>query len=197
MTASSRTQQTAERLRALLAPVVAQGGRDLEDVSVTAAGRRSVVRVLVDADSGVTLDDIADVSRAVSDALDLADEQDPTLLGAAYVLEVSSPGVDRPLTEPRHWRRNVGRLVRVTLRDGSTLDGRLAAAGDDLVLDVDGTARTLTAAEVVKGLVQVEFNRPGGPTERGRRRRGRRRRVRRRRGRRPRLRRPRLRRGRA
>ena len=79
------------------------------------AGKRRVVRVVVDKDGGSTLDDIAEVSRAVSDLLDTAEEQEPELLGGAYVLEVSSPGVDRRLTLPRHWRRNTGRLVAATL----------------------------------------------------------------------------------
>ena len=145
------------RVHALLEPVVREAGYDLEDLTVSAAGKRSVVRVLVDKDGGVTLDDVADVSRVVSDALDAADEQDPTLLGTSYVLEVSSPGVDRPLTEPRHWRRNVGRLVRAALRDGGTAEGRVTAADDEAVT-LDGT-RVLPYAEVARGSVQVEFNR--------------------------------------
>jgi ribosome maturation factor RimP len=145
------------RVLALLEPVVSGAGYDLEDLTVSAAGKRSVVRVLVDKDGGVTLDDVADVSRLVSDALDAADEQDPTLLGTSYVLEVSSPGVDRPLTEPRHWRRNVGRLVAASLRDGSTAEGRITAA-DDAGLTLDD-ARVLPWADVARGLVQVEFNR--------------------------------------
>jgi ribosome maturation factor RimP len=145
------------RVLALLEPVVSGAGYDLEDLTVSAAGKRSVVRVLVDKDGGVTLDDVADVSRLVSEALDAADEQDPTLLGATYVLEVSSPGVDRPLTEPRHWRRNVGRRVSVVLRDGSTADGRITAA-DDAGVTLDGE-RELPWAEVARGLVQVEFTR--------------------------------------
>ena len=148
---------SAARLRELVAPEVAAVGYDLEDLSVAAAGRRSVVRVVVDKDGGVTLDDVADVSRIVSDALDAADEQDPTLLGTSYVLEVSSPGVDRPLTEPRHWRRNVGRLVRAALRDGGTAEGRVTAADDDAVT-LDGT-RKLPYAEGARGSVQVELNR--------------------------------------
>jgi ribosome maturation factor RimP len=145
------------RVLALLEPVVSGAGYDLEDLTVSAAGKRSVVRVLVDKDGGVTLDDVADVSRLVSQALDAADEQDPSLLGASYVLEVSSPGVDRPLTEPRHWRRNVGRLVSATLRDGATVDGRITAA-DDAGVTLDDE-RVLPWAEVARGLVQVEFNR--------------------------------------
>ena len=157
MTASTRA---AARLHALLAPLVREAGYDLEDLSVTGAGRRSVVRVLVDKDGGISLDDVADISRVVSDALDAADEADPDLLGTSYVLEVSSPGVDRPLTEPRHWRRNTGRLVRAVLRDGGALEGRISAVDDEaLVLAVAGAERVLPWAEVARGQVQVEFTR--------------------------------------
>ena len=153
------------RVLALLEPVVSGAGYDLEDLTVSAAGKRSVVRVLVDKDGGVTLDDVADVSRLVSDVLDAADEQDPTLLGTSYVLEVSSPGVDRPLTEPRHWRRNVGRLVTASLRDGSTAEGRITAA-DDAGVTLDDQ-RALPWADVARGVVQVEFNRKDAADEAG------------------------------
>ena len=157
MTASSR-------LTEVLTPLVAAAGYDLEDLRVSAAGKRSVVRVVVDKDGGVTLDDVADISRVVSDALDVEDEADPTLLGTSYVLEVSSPGVDRPLTQPRHWRRNAGRLVTATLREGAPVTGRISAADDDAVtLDVAGAPRVLPYADVVKGLVQVEFSRAAEP----------------------------------
>jgi ribosome maturation factor RimP len=150
------------RLQELLAPAVAETGADLEDVSVSKAGKRSVVRVVVDRDGGVSLDDVADVSRVVSDALDELDEAEPAALGPSYVLEVTSPGVDRPLTAPRHWRRNVGRLVTVVLRDGPNVTGRVTAADDAiLALDVDGTPRELPLADVVRGTVQVEFSRKG------------------------------------
>lgn len=151
---------SAARLRELVGPEVAGTGYDLEDLTVTAAGKRSVVRVVVDKDGGVTLDDIADVSRAVSDVLDRLDETDPQLLAATYVLEVSSPGVDRPLTEPRHWRRNITRLVAATLREGAPVTGRVLAADDEgVLLDVTGTEQRLSYAEVVRGNVQVEFTR--------------------------------------
>ena len=151
------------RVLAVLEPVVSGAGFDLEDLTVSAAGKRSVVRVLVDKDGGITLDDVADVSRLVSEALDAADEQDPTLLGTSYVLEVSSPGVDRPLTEPRHWRRNVGRLVTASLRDGTSADGRITAVGDDgVTLDEQ---RLLPWDALARGAVQVEFNRKDEPDE--------------------------------
>jgi ribosome maturation factor RimP len=131
-------------------------GLDLEAVELTPAGKRRVLRVAVDKDGGVTLDDIADATRAVSDVLDDADLMGET----AYTLEVTSRGVDRPLTEPRHWRRNRDRLVKATLRDGTQLTGRIGDSdGDGVTLDVSGTPRHLTYDAVAKALVQVEFNR--------------------------------------
>jgi ribosome maturation factor RimP len=153
---------SAARLSELLAPVVEKTGADLEHVDVSKAGKRSVVRVVVDRDGGVSMDDVADVSRVVSDALDAFDEQEPGALGPSYVLEVTSPGVDRPLTEPRHWRRNVGRLVTVVPREGANVTGRITAADDsELVLDVDGSEQRLALTDVVRGTVQVEFSRKG------------------------------------
>ena len=150
------------RLVELLEPVVAGAGADLEDVSVSPAGKRSVVRVVVDADGGISLDDVAEVSRVVGEELDALDEAEPGLLGTSYVLEVSSPGVDRPLTAPRHWRRSAGRLVKAVLREGGEVTGRVLRADDDtVVLDVDGHERALAYADVAKGSVQVEFSRPG------------------------------------
>ncbi|MDT4992882.1 MAG: ribosome maturation factor RimP, partial [Actinoplanes sp.] len=128
---------------------------DLEDVSLSRAGRRHVLRVLVDADGGINLDGVAVVSREISAALDAAEESGGEVLAGEYQLEVSSPGVDRPLTAPRHWRRNVGRLVAVTVA-GKSLTGRLTAADEDgIVLD----ERRLTYAELGPGRVQIEFKR--------------------------------------
>lgn len=151
-----------DRLAGLLRPVLATAGADLEGLTVSPAGRRRVVRVMVDRDGGITLDDVADLSRLLSEALDDVDAREPALLGGAYVLEVSSPGVDRPLTEPRHWRRNAGRLVAAALHDGSGVTGRvLRLDGDAVVLDVQGAERVLPLAQVARGLVQVEFDRTG------------------------------------
>jgi ribosome maturation factor RimP len=147
----------------LLGPVVSGAGYDLEDVAVTAAGRRSLVRVTVDADGGIDLDAVAVVSRLVSDALDADANRpgSPRALANSYVLEVSSPGVDRPLTEARHWRRATGRLVRVEF-NGRQVTGRVGSVDDSgVTLDVDGTELQAGFAELGRGKVQVEFNRPG------------------------------------
>jgi ribosome maturation factor RimP len=150
--------QTRAALMRLLEPVIAETGFDLEDILVTPAGKRRQVRVIVDGDGGVSLDDVAVVSRQVSAALDDSD----AMGSGPYVLEVTSPGVDRPLTQPRHWRRASGRLVRATLSSGEEISGRVTAAGDSVVvLDTDGRERRLAYDELSRGLVQVEFNRRG------------------------------------
>ncbi|PWN03487.1 ribosome maturation factor RimP [Nocardioides silvaticus] len=131
-------------------------GLDLEAVELTPAGRRRVLRIAVDKDGGVSLDDVAAATRAVNDVIDSSD-----VMGEQpYTLEVTSRGVDRPLTEPRHWRRNQDRLVKVTFADGSAVTGRVLESDDERVrLDVDGRPREVTYAEVGKALVQIEFNR--------------------------------------
>jgi ribosome maturation factor RimP len=147
------------QLRAVVEPVVVRAGYDLEDLTVSRAGRRHVVRVVVDADGGINLDAVAVVSRAVSAGLDAAEDTGGELLAGEYQLEVSSPGVDRPLTLPRHWRRNVGRLVKVGV-DDRQLTGRVVGADDDgIVLDVDGTGREFGYPALGPGRVQVEFHR--------------------------------------
>jgi ribosome maturation factor RimP len=102
-------------------------GFELESLEEARAGQRRLIRVIIDSDAGVGLDDIATVSRAVSMALDQRDEQ----IAGPYTLEVTSPGVDRPLTEPRHWRRNRLRLVRAALVDGGELVGRIGDCDDE------------------------------------------------------------------
>jgi ribosome maturation factor RimP len=169
---SNRTDPATSRLAGAIEPVVGAAGYDLEELVITPAGRRSVVRVVVDRDSGVTLDDIAEVSRAVSDALDQFDEG---MGRTPYVLEVTSPGVDRPLTEARHWRRNLGRLVTVAIGPAGATEkvtGRITEVDDaGVVLAVEAagkpgakkrppTPRQVPWAQLGAGQVQVEFGRP-------------------------------------
>jgi ribosome maturation factor RimP len=150
-------------LTRLLEPVVHAMGMDLEGIKVTAAGRRRLLRVVVDADGGVSLDTIALASRELAVRLDGAAEMGEL----PYTLEVSSPGVDRPLTEPRHWRRAVGRLVVVPLTGQHTsqagngaaqAEGRIASASDGgVTLDCEGELHEFAYAQLGPGRVQVEF----------------------------------------
>jgi ribosome maturation factor RimP len=145
-----RLEQLAERCVTAL-------GLDLEAVELSRAGSRRVLRIAVDADGGVPIDTITEATRDLSKALDSSD-----VMGAqAYTLEVTSRGVDRPLTLPRHWRRNIGRLVVADLADGSRLKGRIAAADDDAVdVTVDDEPRRLVLADVATARVQAELTRP-------------------------------------
>ncbi len=154
-----------DRLVRLLEPVVRAMDMDLESLKVTTVGRRRLLRVVVDADGGVSLDDIALASRELSARLDRGDQMGEL----PYTLEVSSPGVDRPLTQPRHWRRAIGRLVVVPLaggpeghggNDAGSVRGRVVGSTDrGVILDHDGATREYEYAELGAGRVQVEFGR--------------------------------------
>lgn len=169
----ANTAAEAERVAGLLEPVVGAVGMDLEAVRITSAGRRRLLRLVVDADGGVGLDDIAVVSREVSAALDSSSAMGEQ----AYTLEVSSPGVDRPLTERRHWRRAIGRLVVAPLTaapgpaeqepgaDGSSaevqrIEGRITgASADGITLDVAGESRQFGYGDLGPGKIKIEFAR--------------------------------------
>ncbi|MFI0981966.1 ribosome maturation factor RimP [Streptomyces sp. NPDC021093] len=152
----------SDRLRELLEPLVAAKGLDLEEIEVSKAGRRRMLRIVVDSEEGVELDACAEVSRAISDKLDESD----AMGDEEYVLEVGSPGADRPLTEHRHYVRATGRLAKLTLTDGAELIARILAVDEaGLDLEVPGvkgrkpTARRVEFADIAKARVEVEFNR--------------------------------------
>lgn len=153
---NAKSDATRDRIEAELDGPLSSLGLDVEAVEITPAGKRRVLRVAVDKDGGVTLDDVAEATREVERVLDASD-----VMGEQpYTLEVTSRGVDRPLTLPRHWRRNEDRLVKVSLVEGSEVEGRIGASTETAVeLDVDGTTREIAFANVAKAKVQIEFNR--------------------------------------
>lgn len=152
----------SERLRGLVEPLVSAEQLDLEEIEVSRAGRRRVLRIIVDSEEGVELDTCAELSRAISAQLDETD-----VMGEdEYVLEVGSPGADRPLTEHRHYVRATGRLARLQLREGGELVARILAVDDEgLDLEVPGvkgrkpTSRRIAFDEIAKARVELEFNR--------------------------------------
>ena len=157
-----KNRAARDRIEQELATPLGALGLDVEAVELTPAGKRRILRIAVDADDGVTLDDVAGATKKVSEVLDASD-----VMGEQpYTLEVTSRGVDRPLTLPRHWRRNTDRLVKVTTTDGDTVTGRILRSDDEAAtLDVEGTPREVDYAEVAKALVQVEFNRKSSDQE--------------------------------
>ncbi len=160
---SARQDAVRDRIEQELVDPLSALGLDLEAVEISPAGKRRILRVAVDKDGGVTLDDVADATREVSRVLD-----DSDVMGEQpYTLEVTSRGVDRPLTLPRHWRRNADRLVKVTMADGSSRTGRVLASDEEkATLDVSGRRQDVAYADVAKALVQVEFNRKPGAGDR-------------------------------
>jgi ribosome maturation factor RimP len=148
------------QLPGVLAPILAQFDLELEAVEVIPAGKRSLLRVVVDGDgatgTGPLLDDLAEASKALSAALDSSD----AVGSSAYTLEVSTRGIGRPLERPAHWRRNRGRLVNVTTSDGTSVTGRILGSDEQTVqLDVDGRLQSVALTDVTNALVQVELNR--------------------------------------
>lgn len=147
-------------VRGIAAAAVERSGLVLENVVITPAGRRRVVRVVVDLPAdrtgGVPMDDVARASQAISSALDDSD----ALGSAPYTLEVTSPGAERPLTERRHYARARGRLVILTLADGSAVEGRLTAVDDDGLTLAGGS--TLPWDDVVRGRIRLEFGMESG-----------------------------------
>ena len=150
------TSTTDGPLEELLAPVVAASGLELDSVTRTRSDAMPLLRVVVEAPigaDGIDSDTLADVSRAVSKALDAADPID-----GEYLLEVSTPGAERELTKVGHWKRQVGRLVRVKLRAGGYVSGRVIDAGEtSATIDVDGEASTIDYQDMRKARSRVEF----------------------------------------
>lgn len=152
----------SERLRGLLEPLVSAKGLDLEEIELSQAGRRRVLRIVVDSDDGVDLDACAELSRTISTTLDESDAMGED----EYQLEVTSPGADRPLTERRHYVRAVGRLAKIQLHEGDEFVARVLAVDEEgLDLEVPGvkgrkpTARRIEFASIAKARVELEFNR--------------------------------------
>jgi len=147
---------SVDAVRAIAVPIVSAANLDLEDLTVDKVGRRNKVTVIVDGDGGVDLDVIAEVSHAISVALDEQPDSDDS----PFVLEVTSPGVDRPLTQPRHWRRANDRLVSIEMTDGTSVTGRIISSDDDSAeVEISGQTRDVPFSGVANAVVQVEFDR--------------------------------------
>ncbi|MEJ6538382.1 MAG: ribosome maturation factor RimP [Mycobacterium sp.] len=160
MTDRSAGLPSPERVIELLSGEFARAGYEIEDVSIDTGSRPPRIRIIADGDHPLNLDGVAELSRSASAVLDAVDTGD-----IAYDLEVSSPGIDRPLTAEKHFRRARRRKVELDLADGSMVTGRLGATSDgvvDLVVRTGGgwTVRHIPLAEIRKAVVQVDFSPP-------------------------------------
>jgi ribosome maturation factor RimP len=140
-------------LTLLLEPVVGNFSFDLDEIEITRSGGQKILDVTIDGDTGVNLDEVAEVSRAISEFLDNSD----AMGDEPYVLEVGTRGVTKPLTKPVHWARNIGRLVNVA-GDAINAVGRIVEFTDpNVTLDIKGKLRTLSINEISRANIEIEF----------------------------------------
>jgi ribosome maturation factor RimP len=152
----------SEKITELVQPVVEKAGFFLEDVHVVSPGKHRIITCIVDGQTPLNLDQVTSVSRDISELLDAASFLDET----AFTLEVTSPGVDRPLTLARHWQKNLNRLVKVVKLDGSVVNGRITSIKESHALlteDIKGKSKehTVEFADIKRATVEIEFNRKG------------------------------------
>ena len=144
----------------LISPAVSEAGFFLEEVQIASPGSHRIVTCVVDGETPLNLDQVTVASRVISELLDTAEFMGDT----PFTLEVTSPGVDRPLTQPRHWRKNLTRLIKVTLGDGTITIGRLTEFNETnatLVENIKGRIKehTIALADIKRAVVEIEFNR--------------------------------------
>ena len=152
----------SEKITELIHPAVEKAGFFLEDVQVVSPGKHRIITCIVDGQSPLNLDQVTSISREISEILDSADFMDDS----AFTLEVTSPGVDRPLTLPRHWYKNINRLVKVVNKDGSVVNGRITSVEEShviLIEDIKGKSKehNVVYSNIKRATVEIEFNRKG------------------------------------
>jgi ribosome maturation factor RimP len=139
-----------EQVAAVITPAIQALGFYVEDISITAAGRRSMLTVIVDGDTHLSLDQVTVATKAISEIV----ENLPTLGNNPFTLEVTSPGLDRPLTKPRHWRKNKDRLIKIVLNDGKEVTGRIK---DSTEADVTVDEQNVKFADIKRATLEIEF----------------------------------------
>jgi ribosome maturation factor RimP len=143
-----------EEISAVITPALTSLGFYLEDLNITSAGKRSLLTVIVDADRHLSLDEVTVATKAISEIV----ENIPALGSTPFTLEVTSPGIDRPLTKPRHWRKNINRLVKIILLDGSQITGRIKQAGESAATIEESVINYL---DIKRANLEIEFKQVG------------------------------------
>ena len=139
-----------EDISAAIRPIIEASGNYLEELTITSAGKVKILTVIVDSDSHLNLDQITAVTKEISDGIEALQE----LGDSAFTLEVTSPGIDRPLTKPRHWRKNFDRLVKVTMTSGQDIQGRIGDATETTVLVGD---QKVSFEDIKRAVLEIEF----------------------------------------
>jgi ribosome maturation factor RimP len=139
-----------EDISAAITPALEALGFYLEDVTITSAGRRSMLTVIVDGDTHLSLDQVTSATKAIGEIV----ESIQSLGETPFTLEVTSPGLDRPLTKVRHWQKNINRLVKVVLLDGSEIKGRIKDV-NEVSATVD--EKNINYSDIKRATLEVEF----------------------------------------
>jgi ribosome maturation factor RimP len=143
-----------EDISAVITPALSNLGFYLEDITITSAGRRSMITVIVDGDTHLSLDQVTVATKAIGEIV----ENIQSLGESAFTLEVTSPGLDRPLTKPRHWRKNIDRLVKIILLDGKEIKGRVKDVSE-ITVTVD--EQLINFSEIKRATLEIEFKQVG------------------------------------
>jgi ribosome maturation factor RimP len=143
-----------EEISAAITPALSDLGFYLEDITITSAGRRSMLTVIVDGDTHLSLDQVTVATKAISEIV----ENIQSLGQAPFTLEVTSPGLDRPLTKPRHWRKNIDRLVKIVLLDGTEIKGRVKDA-TEISATID--EQVVKFSDIKRATLEIEFKQVG------------------------------------
>jgi ribosome maturation factor RimP len=139
-----------EDISAAIRPIIEASGNYLEELTITSAGKVKILTVIVDSDSHLNLDQITAVTKEISEVIETLEELGDT----AFTLEVTSPGIDRPLTKPRHWRKNLDRLVKITMTSGQDIQGRIGEATETVVLVND---QKVSFEDIKRAVLEIEF----------------------------------------
>lgn len=139
-----------EQVLAVITPAIESLGFYIEDITISSAGKRSMLTVIVDGDTHLSLDQVTVATKAISEIV----ENLPTLGNNPFTLEVTSPGLDRPLTKPRHWRKNKDRLIKIILNDGEEINGRIKESTENSV-SVD--EQVINFADIKRATLEIEF----------------------------------------
>ena len=139
-----------EEISAAIRPIIEATGNYLEELSITSAGKVKILTVIIDSDTHLNLDQVTAVTKEISEVIEAL----PELGDGAFTLEVTSPGLDRPLTKPRHWRKNLDRLVKIIMTSGQEIQGRIGEATETIVL-VD--SQKVSYEDIKRAVLEIEF----------------------------------------
>jgi len=139
-----------EEISAAIRPAIEATGNYLEELTITSAGKVKILTVIVDSESHLNLDQVTAVTKVISEIVEAL----PALGDTPFTLEVTSPGLDRPLTKPRHWRKNLNRLVKITMTSGALFEGRIVEVTESTAMV---GSEIVSFEDIKRATLEIEF----------------------------------------